>query len=287
MTTDRQMAPEAIHDESYFISFSDLLSGLLFLFLIILMGYALNFRLAETRAAQELARMAEERDQLAATRDLLAEERAQLSRQLEALDAVAAELVERERLRDRLLHELEEALAEQGIDVSVELEKGVLRLPEALLFTSGSAELTEQGTKALAVLGSVMGDILPCYTPQAPATDCAADSQQILETVLIEGHTDEVPISTERFRDNWDLAAARGVNTYKALTAAAPALDTLANSKGEAILGVSGYEARRPVDNGQSEAARERNRRIDLRFLVAALSADELDRLLAAQPAPP
>lgn len=287
MTTERGIARDAVHDESYFISFSDLLSGLLFLFLIILMGYALSFRLAETKAADELARMAEERDELAATRDLLADERAQLSRQLEALDAVAAELVERERLRDRLLQELEDALAQRGIDVSVELEKGVLRLPEALLFTSGSADLTEQGTRALAVLGNVMGEILPCYTPQAPHDDCAADVQEILETVLVEGHTDDVPIRTERYRDNWDLAAARGVNTYKALTAAAPLLDTLANSKGEAILGVSGYEARRPVEIGEAEAARERNRRIDLRFLVAALSADELDRLLAAQPAPP
>ena len=52
-------------DESYLVSVSDLMVGLLFLFIIILMAFALNFRSAEDAAEATLAELVVERDQLA------------------------------------------------------------------------------------------------------------------------------------------------------------------------------------------------------------------------------
>ena len=89
-----------------------------------------------------------------------------------------------------------------------------------------------------------------------------------------------MPLRGGPFGDNWALSAARGVTTFKALTRDAPELEALRNPRGEALLGVAGYEARRPVASGDSPEARRLNRRIDLRFLVAAPDDAELGGLI-------
>jgi flagellar motor protein MotB len=108
----------------------------------------------------------------------------------------------------------------------------------------------------------------------------------LLEAVLVEGHTDERPISTSIFADNWELASARAINTYKALLAYEPSLSALLNERGEALLGVSNYEAQRPVSLGPTPEDRRLNRRIDLRFLIAAPSEAQLDEIRSRMHAP-
>ncbi|MEZ5865074.1 MAG: OmpA family protein [Geminicoccaceae bacterium] len=104
----------------------------------------------------------------------------------------------------------------------------------------------------------------------AEADGCPSGVHDVLETVLIEGHTDDRPIRSGPYPDNWALSAARSRSTYRAMIAAAPGLDTLRNGGGAALLGVSGYEARRPVADGATDEARRVNRRIDVRFSAAA-----------------
>ena len=97
--------------------------------------------------------------------------------------------------------------------------------------------------------------------------------------MLVEGHTDDVPISTSEFGDNWELASARAINTYKALLATSRASRALKNARGEDLLGVSAYEAHRPVSLEPTPDGRRLNRRIDLRFLIAAPSEAELSAI--------
>ena len=94
--------------------------------------------------------------------------------------------------------------------------------------------------------------------------------------MLIEGHTDNRPVSGGTFADNWALAAQRGANTFKALVRYEPSLELLRNPDGESLLGVSSYESRRPVVAEDTPEARRLNRRIDVRFVVAAPSSEEL-----------
>ncbi len=285
---------ESPQEEGYFVSVSDLMVGLLFLFIILLMAYALSFRQAEQAAgtlqqqlAGELGEVRAERDRLRAQqsaleaeRRRLALERDELVRERQLLTELLARLAGREALRTDLLWRIADALLARGVEVEVEPEKGILRLPEQLLFDSGRAELRPEGQRALAVLAEVLAEILPCYAGEPPSRHpCPPGSEPILETVLVEGHTDDVPIHAGPFRDNWELSAARGVNTFKALIGYAPALERMRNLKGEALLGISAYEARRPVVAGTSEEARRRNRRIDLRFLIAAPSAADVNRI--------
>jgi flagellar motor protein MotB len=180
-----------------------------------------------------------------------------------------------------MLQQVQDLLARREVAVAIEPENGVLRLPEELLFDSGAAVLREEGERALRTLAYALARSLPCYA-QAPAVtqrDCPKGATPILEAVLIEGHTDDRPITSAPFNDNWNLASLRGINTYKALVRFEPSLELLRNHRGEPLLGVSAYEARRPVVDEPTDAARRLNRRIDLRFVVAAPSSAELARI--------
>jgi flagellar motor protein MotB len=85
-----------------------------------------------------------------------------------------------------------------------------------------------------------------------------------VETVFIEGHTDQSG-GDER---NWALSTERAVNTYRELTQASANLRALRNHRGEEILSVSGYSSTRHIDPGRNATAYQRNRRIDLRFVM-------------------
>ncbi len=276
-------------DESYLVSVSDLMVGLLFLFIIILMAFALNFRSAEDAADATLAALVGERDELAVERDrieaarlALAADRDRLLVERDRLAGITELLLARDADRARLLTRIRSALAARGLEVEVDLESGILRLPESLLFASNEAALSETGQVAIVVLGEVLAATLPCYTAAGDSTGCPDDSRDVLEAVLIEGHTDDQPIRSGPFADNWALSAARARSTYQALVAAAPSLDSLRNAAGAAMLGLGGFAERRPVIDAATAEARRVNRRIDLRFLARGPDADALAELLAS-----
>jgi chemotaxis protein MotB len=293
-------------ESNYLVSVSDLMVGMLFVFIIMLMAFALNFRTAEDRATQTQAELigerdevsrekdrlarerdtlaaqrdqiVRERDQLATERDQLAEERDLLARQRDELGAVTDYLLRNDRIRKNMLAAVQSLLRERQVEVSLDPENGILHLPESLLFDSAKAVLRPEGERALRVLAAVLARTLPCYS-RAPAVqqlDCPIAPKALLEAVLIEGHTDNVPISTPEFADNWALASARAINTYQALLADETSLGQMKNARGEDLLGVSAYEAHRPVSLDPTPEGRRLNRRIDLRFLIAAPSEDEV-----------
>jgi chemotaxis protein MotB len=269
--------------------------GMLFLFIILLMAFALNYRTAEDQADRtqaELIRdrdalslekdiLALQRDVLAAQRDRLALERDQLTQERDAISAVTDHLMRNNRIRSDMLAAVLSALHEREVEVALDPANGIVRLPESLLFDTGQAVLRPEGARALRVLATVLARTLPCYS-RAPAiqqSDCPIAPRPLLEAVLVEGHTDDRPIQTSEFADNWDLASARAINTYKALLDYEPSLAALSNDRGEALLGVSDYEAQRPVSLEPTQEGRRLNRRIDLRFLIAAPSEEQLNEI--------
>jgi chemotaxis protein MotB len=287
---------------NYLASVSDLMVGMLFLFIILLMAFALNYRNAENQAAAteaelrrdrdavglEKDRLALERDALASQRDQLALERDRIAAERDEISAVTDHLMRDNRIRTDMLATVLSLLRERQVEVTLDPENGVLRLPESLLFDTGEAVLQPRGVRALRELATVLALTLPCYS-RAPAiqqSDCPTRPKPLLEAVLIEGHTDDRPIRTSTFADNWQLASARAINTYKALLAYEPSLSALLNDRGEALLGVSNYEAQRPVSSGPTPEDRRLNRRIDLRFLIAAPSEAQLDEIRSQVQAP-
>lgn len=86
-------------------------------------------------------------------------------------------------------------------ELSVFIKDGnvYVSLAEKLLFKSGSAVVDPKGKEALQSLANIL-----------------KSTKDI--TVLIEGHTDNVPIKTQLFKDNWDLSTARATSIVRVLT---------------------------------------------------------------------
>lgn len=86
-------------------------------------------------------------------------------------------------------------------ELSVYIKDGkvYVSMEEKLLFKSGSNIVDPKGKEALKSLAAVLNT----------STDI---------TVTIEGHTDNVPISTKQFQDNWDLSTARATSIVRMLT---------------------------------------------------------------------
>ncbi len=266
-------------DDNYLASLSDLMIGLLFVFIIILMGFALNYRLAEQETAKVTTAQKMEQERLIAETQAQRLERLRLEaetlaqrQEKQRLEEVVKRLTNNDSTRRALLKDMQSLLKKRGLRVLIDEKNGILRLPEALLFDSGEARFRPEGEQAMRQLATVLMDILPCYSfaPAALTEHCEHTADARLEAVLIEGHTDNKPIQTSEFKDNWSLASSRARNTYKALSTAAPALEQLQNPQQQALLSVSAYASRRPVAEQNTDTGRRKNRRIDLRFLMAA-----------------
>ncbi|MFT6733679.1 MAG: chemotaxis protein MotB [Polaribacter sp.] len=73
------------------------------------------------------------------------------------------------------------------------------------------------------------------------------------QLILVHGHTDNIPIETDRFPSNWELSSARGVAVVRALQS----LTVIPNR-----LSVEGHGEYRPVASNDTEAGRQENRRV-------------------------
>jgi len=252
----------------YLISVSDMMAGLLFIFIITLVAFAINFQDA-TGQADVATREAQEKAVLAEQERSLAEEERDL------LQATVDDLTNARRLRSEMLTDIRSALEVQGIRVEVDEEHGVLRLTEnAVLFPTGEAELPPDERWKLDIIGEVLASVLPCYTAvPLPDLGCKASTLGKLEAVFVEGHTDNVPIRG-RFEDNWDLSAQRALYTYRGLISSQSSLARLANLTDQPIFSVSGYGDNRPINAHATLTADPVNRRIDLRFIMTPPRAD-------------
>lgn len=251
-------------DESYFVSMTDLMVGMLFIFIILLMAFALNLKAQETRLTQT------------------------------------------DKAREQMLRDIETALRNKGIPVTVLPESGVLRLPEQVLFDVNSSELQPKGLDAVAKLGEALDEILPCYAGATPRPSCEGNKYDgRLESVFIEGHTDDTGTSDR----NWQLSYQRARAVYVRLHETWPQVGEIRNDKdgekgkGEKLIGVSGYADQRPAvmcpkpaqgptraEIDAAENCRRLNRRIDLRFIMAVPDPERKEKLESAlnpEPATP
>lgn len=300
----------AIEEESegYFASISDLMVGVLFVFLLMLTVFAINFRDAESdqdakrkdlEAAQAAMieaqlraegekRLAEIERRRAEAATARAEELVRLLRRAQA--ELASAIEGRQRKREELLRTLQSQLEGRGVAVQIDTKAGILRLPSDLLFPVGASEL-QAGTSGrkgprerVADVADVLAEVLPCQVANSSGR-CNGAYFPLLETVLIEGHTDRQPYAgvppAESQRRNLDLSARRALSVAREVLTRQPALDDLANGEQLRILGIAGYGDRRPLieARGDTETDYQRNRRIDLRFVLTGTTTDELLRL--------
>ncbi len=290
--------------EGYFASVSDLMVGILFVFLLMLTVFALNYRQTEqierSRYEQLMAELQQqkletERQQAEAERQHVeadrqrreAEAEQQRNQQLrgllkDALDRLEQDIQQHEQARQTLLASLYQQLRDRGVQVVVDQHSGVRRLSGDLLFDTGSAALNSDAQRTVRVLADVLQHTLPCYAEGQSTADCPAGAVPVLETVLIEGHTDHRPIAgAARYRDNDQLSTERALAVFTEMRRDQPGLDAIRNPDDLQLVGEAGYGDRRPLPDalGTTDEDFRRNRRIDIRFVLTSRTSDELKRL--------
>jgi len=157
-------------------------------------------------------------------------------------------------IQDFVVRELEMELAAHRIDLRADRRGLVLSIPETGLFNIGSDEITPSAQELIGRIATTLATIP--------------------NSVRVEGHTDDLPIHTPRFRSNWDLSAARATRV----------IEFLVDRAGVAPqrLSVAGYAEFRPRVPNSSPAGRAQNRRVDLVILNDTTS--QAEEPLAAPP---
>lgn len=151
--------------------------------------------------------------------------------------AIEAALEEtRQQQMDKILSVLEQAVSEGKVDIAQDRHRIIIRIEEKGSFPSGSAELTWEFEGLLLDMAEVLADIPGKLT--------------------VEGHTDNVPIRTDRFASNWNLSAARAAAVANVLLAAGD-IDPQRLS----VKGLADTRPRVPNDN---PANRAKNRRVEI-----------------------
>ena len=226
----------------------------------------LEFRVQQL--TQSLADCRRERDRL----------RMQLAEMLDP-DSLASYIEDASEAREQLLERLAERIRRRlpGIQVTVDTTDGVIRFRADELFPRGTWRI-RRGSLAERVshaVGDALAETLPCYT-LSPGLDTEVSCKgavAAIETIQIEGHTDDVGLSAElqereQMRDNYDLSARRGAETLRVMTRKRPELHAFLNLRRQPVLSFAGYGETRPINQADTEEARAQNRRIDIRFIL-------------------
>jgi chemotaxis protein MotB len=242
-----------------------------------------NARLEERLAAEQRARREEEnrltstigrledelsaaRRELATARDRIAEagtevgrleallqqrgsDYRQLEQRLQSLRDIEREVRQRNAIYEDVLGRFRSLIDAGRLTVAIDRGRMVIQLPQDILYPSGSATLSADGRRTIAEVGAVLADI---------------DDR----TFQVEGHTDNVPIATERFPSNWELSTARALSVVRVLVEQGVPPGNLSGA---------GYGEFQPVASNEERDARARNRRIEIVMLP------NLDVIAAAQ----
>ena len=162
-------------------------------------------------------------------------------------------------------------LQNAGVPVTINQASGVITLPADTLFALGQPELQAEGVQTLRQSAQQLQQVLPCYIysqrRQLPA-DCPPNPQQVeIETILIEGHTDSVPLHRGDY-NNWHLGLDRARAVYKVL--GSEGMQSYRNEREQPVFGISSYADERPSSKDNDT----QNRRVELRFVLAFQPTD-------------
>jgi chemotaxis protein MotB len=140
----------------------------------------------------------------------------------------------------RLVQELTQLAEDPALKGRIEIRQEkrgvVIALSEAAFFGSGSADLQKGTSVALGVV--------------------AAKLKEKGYEILVEGHTDNMPVRSRTFRSNWELSTAR------ATTVVAYLVDQMGYEPTK--VGAAGYGEHKPVASNDTSEGRARNRRVDI-----------------------
>jgi chemotaxis protein MotB len=195
--------------------------------------------LAQLKDREERLKLAE--DELREKQKLLEKQQAELAEKQKRVEELERILAEQKEALNSLLSRIQNALkgySGQGLRVYEKDGKVYVSLDEQLLFESGRTEVKPEGQRALRDLAAVL------------------EKEKDI-SLLIEGHTDNVPLRPgSLMKDNWDLSVLRATSVARIILqnpAIAPQRITAAG-RGEYL----------PVASNATPEGRAQNRRTDI-----------------------
>lgn len=222
-----------------------------------------NYKMSLNKSGKLNQDLAQQRDQLLAIQSNLEKTRLQndsLSNSLSERETKVKELEQVLSNKDKAVQDLKNKISnallnfkENDLTVKVKNGKVYVSLAEQLLFGSGSIEVDKKGAGALQQLAKAIKD------------------QKDIR-MMIEGHTDNVPISAKSkyMEDNWDLSVLRATSITKILIKAGMSPNQItAAGKGEFS----------PVASNDNSANKQKNRRTEI---IVTPNLDQLFKILDA-----
>jgi chemotaxis protein MotB len=197
------------------------------------------------------ARIAKEREQLRQEQARLAASLEQERQRLKAEEAEKARLAQERAAKEEEIKRLTKTQEELSKSLQDEIAKGnitiqqvrdqlTINMVDRVLFDSGQAQVKPAGLKVLKQVSDVLTKV--------------TDKQ-----IRIEGHTDNVPISTklqDKFKSNWELSTARATTVVRYL------IDQ--GGVDRQHMSAVGYADTRPQASNETESGRTANRRIEI-----------------------
>lgn len=182
---------------------------------------------------------------------------AALQKQKAAAAAANAEQANLEKLKADLSKQLNSAGLGKAVQFQLD-ERGLVVniVTDQVLFDTGKADLKPGGVKVLDVIAPMVG--------------------KLPNSITVEGHTDNVPISGA-YSSNWDLSSARATTVLERL---------LADGLPAKRVSAAGYADQRPLGTNASDAGRSRNRRVAIVVLPTVDLASRKTDTGGASPAP-
>lgn len=161
---------------------------------------------------------------------------------------VESEMQEMEALKAQLDAKFQSEHMTASVTTSIDSRGLVVSLSNAIIFEPGSADIKKENEDTLLGIAEMLS-----------ITD---------NYIRIEGHTDNVPMSSDLYPSNWDLSTARAANVVRLFI-------NKANASPENLIAV-GYGEYRPVADNSTEEGRAKNRRIDI--IVLSAKYNDLER---------
>lgn len=159
----------------------------------------------------------------------------------EFLEAQILKEVLTEEIKEALKEEISDAEADQVVNITASVEGvriTISDLDNSIFFKSGEAELKNNFTKILDAVGKVIADENNRYD------------------FMVEGHTDNTPINTEKYPSNWELSVARSLSVVKYMI-------SKYNIPPNQVTAI-GYGEYRPIDTNKTIEGRAKNRRVEM-----------------------
>lgn len=190
----------------------------------------------QEQLTNELAKAGKSVDTLVTQRSEMAKALEDTKARLEELRKAQAAQAKRAELFKQLLLKFKKMIDAGALKIVLRDGRMVLQLKNDVLFDSGRVDIKKDGQTALKSVAKVLATL---------------DARQF----QVAGHTDNVPIASQRFPSNWELSAARAIAVVKFL---------IGEGMKSNLLSAAGYGEFDPIANNGAPDGRAKNRRIEI-----------------------